>query len=54
MLKDNALEYQDKDQQVSFDTLKKKLTIALIRINFDKLFKLYTDISNMKLEVVLI
>ncbi len=48
MLKDDAPEYWEKKQQVSFDTLKKKLTTASIKAysNFDKPFKLYTDISD--------
>ncbi len=55
MLKDNAPEYQEKEQQVSFDILKEKLTIAPIRAhpNFDKLFKLYTDALDMGLRIVL-
>ncbi len=55
MLKDDAPEYWEKEQQVSFDTLKEKLTTALIRayLNFDKPFKLYTDASDMRLGVVL-
>ena len=42
-------------QQVAFDTLKEKLTSALIRAypNFDKLFKLYMNASDMGLGVVL-
>ncbi len=56
MLKNDIPEYQKNEQQVSFDTLKDKLMTASIRAysNFDKLFKLYTDISDMKLEVVLV
>ncbi len=55
MLKDDAFEYWEKEQQVLFDTLKEKLTIALIRIhlNFDKLFKLYTDTLDIGLKVIL-
>jgi len=55
MLKDNIPEYWRKEQQVLFDTLKDKLTSVPIRAhpNFDKLFKLYTNTSNIGLEIVL-
>ena len=55
ILKDDALEYWKNMQQVVFDVLKEKLTLAPIRAhpNFDKLFKLYMDASDMGLEAVL-
>src|SRR6266540_6738060 len=48
MLKDDAPEYWEPAQQVAFDNLKEKLTSEPIRIhpNFDKPFKLYTDVSD--------
>jgi len=56
MLKDDASEYWENEQQVAFDTLKDKLTLASIRVypNFDKLFKLYTDTLDMGLGAVLV
>ena len=56
MLKDDTLEYQGNAQQVVFDILKEKLTSVLIRAypNFNKLFKLYTDASDIGLGVVLV
>ncbi len=55
MLKDNASEYWRLAQQAAFDNLKEKLTSKPIRVhpNFDKLFKLYTDTSDMGLGAVL-
>ena len=55
ILKDNAFEYQSKKQQVLFDTLKEKLITTSIRtyLNFNKLFKLYTNALNIGLEAVL-
>ncbi len=56
MLKDDTPEYWKNVQQVAFDTLKEKLTSASIRIhlNFEKLFKLYTNVSDIGLEAVLV
>jgi len=55
MLKDDAPEYWRPAQQVAFDNLKEKLTSEPIRVypNFDKLFKLYIDASDMGLGAVL-
>ncbi len=55
MLKDDASEYWKNAQQVAFDTLKEKLTSVSIRVhlNFDKLFKLYINTSDMGLGAVL-
>ena len=55
MLKDDAPEYQRPAQQTAFDNLKEKLTSEPIRAypNFDKLFKLYTDASDIGLGAVL-
>jgi len=55
MLKDDIPEYWEEEQQVVFNILKKKLTSVSIRVysNFNKPFKLYTDASNIGLEVIL-
>ncbi len=55
MLKDNTSEYWENAQQVAFNILKEKLILALIRAypNFDKLFKLYMDVSDIGLGAVL-
>ena|SRR6266498_599078 len=56
MLKEDIPEYWGNAQQVVFDTLKDKLTSIPIRTypNFDKLFKLYTDASDLGLGAVLV
>ncbi len=55
MLKNDAPEYWEQDQQVAFDNLKEKLTSEPIKAhpNFDKAFKLYTDVSDTGLGAVL-
>ena len=56
MLKDDASEYWGPAQQAAFDNLKEKLTSEPIRAhpNFDKSFKLYTDVSDTGLGAVLV
>ncbi len=55
MLKDDVPEYWGSAQQTAFDNLKERLTSEPIRAypNFDKPFKLYTDVSDTGLEAVL-
>jgi len=55
MLKDESPEYWGPAQQAAFDNLKEKLISEPIRAhsNFDRLFKLYTDVSDIGLETVL-
>jgi len=55
MLKEDVPEYWGPAQQAAFDNLKEKLISEFIRVhpNFDKLFKLYTDTSDMGLGAVL-
>ena len=55
MLKKDILAVWRQAQQEAFDIIKNKLAIESIRAypDFNKLFKLYTDILDMRLGIVL-
>ena len=56
MLKEDGLAIWEQAQQEAFNTIKNKLVTEPIRAypNFNKPFKLYTDTSDISLEVVLV
>ena len=56
MLKEDGLAVQGQAQQEAFDIIKNKLAIEPTRAHsdFNNPFKLYTDISDTGLEVVLV